>query len=65
MIIMIKFEKAMIAAIQTICVGGLCVAVIATNADKIDKDFGMIPAALVGITITSFSGITSLMLAEE
>jgi hypothetical protein len=62
---MIPVDKAFLAVVQTICVGGLCVGWIASNADELYKNESMAVAVLGGLVITVASGTASVGLAYE
>lgn len=62
---MISFEKGFLVLVQTICVGGLCVGIVASNAEQLNKYDNMIPAVLGVLAVTALSGIASLGLAEQ
>ncbi|AEC53169.1 hypothetical protein SCRM01_223 [Synechococcus phage S-CRM01] len=62
---MVSFENAFIALVQTICVGGLWVGLVVSNADELNKGKNMIPAVLAAVTCTAISGVASLGLAYQ
>ena len=60
---MIPVDKAFLAVVQTICVGGLCAGWITSNADELYKNESMSVAVLGGLVITVASGAASIGLA--
>lgn len=62
---MIPVDKAFLAVVQTICVGGLCAGWIASNGEELNQSKSMAPAVLAGLVITVASGAASVGLAYE
>lgn len=62
---MISFDKAFVVVLQTICVGGLCVIIVASNADELNKSDNMVSAVLGSVAVTLISSVASLHLADQ
>lgn len=63
---MISIDKAFLSLVQTLCVGGLCIGLVVSNSDKLNKADGDMPMAIIGsVLVTMASAATSLGLAYE
>ena len=62
---MISSEKTFWVLLQTICVGGLCVGVVVSNAEELNRSNAMAVVVPAAAAVTLASGIISMYLAEK
>lgn len=62
---MISSEKTFWALLQTLCVGGLCIGVVVSNAEELNRSKAMGVVVAAAAVVTLASGVISMYLAEK